>query len=153
MTNSTEILDISENRVELKFDPVPSIEHAAATTFLPPRETQDRDGPAKLAIGRFVMAWIALLFAGLCEILWAAAMKQSAGFTRLWPSLITIVGMGVSVALLGWAMKTLPLGTAYMIWTGIGAVGAFLIGITLFGETLSRCDALPPCSLSQGSLS
>lgn len=87
------------------------------------------------------MAWIALFLAGLCEILWAAAMKQSAGFTRIWPSLLTVSGMIVSVGLLGWAMKTLPLGTAYMIWTGIGALGAFAVGIALFGESASplRC--------------
>jgi len=83
------------------------------------------------------MAWIALFLAGLCEIIWAAAMKQSAGFTRFWPSLVTLVGMVVSVGLLGWAMKVLPLGTAYMIWTGIGAIGAFVAGIILFGEVLS----------------
>ncbi|GBQ97746.1 DMT family transporter [Asaia lannensis] len=89
------------------------------------------------------MAWIALFLAGLCEIIWAAAMKQSAGFTRFWPSLVTLVGMVVSVGLLGWAMKVLPLGTAYMIWTGIGAIGAFVAGIILFGEVLSltRCAA------------
>ncbi|GBQ84934.1 DMT family transporter [Asaia krungthepensis] len=89
------------------------------------------------------MAWIALLFAGMSEIIWAASMKQSAGFTRLGPSLITLAGMVVSVALLGWAMKTLPLGTAYMIWTGIGAIGAFLVGVLLFGEafTILRCSA------------
>ncbi|MDL2171853.1 MULTISPECIES: DMT family transporter [Asaia] len=89
------------------------------------------------------MAWIALFLAGMCEIFWAAAMKQSEGFTRLWPSLAAIIGMVVSVGLLGWAMKSLPLGTAYMIWTGIGAIGAFIIGIMLFGEAGSplRCVA------------
>ncbi|RUT27083.1 QacE family quaternary ammonium compound efflux SMR transporter [Asaia sp. W19] len=89
------------------------------------------------------MAWIALFFAGMSEIIWAAAMKQSAGFTRLGPSVITLAGMVVSVALLGWAMKTLPLGTAYMIWTGIGAIGAFLVGMVLFGEAVTplRCGA------------
>lgn len=89
------------------------------------------------------MAWIALFLAGMSEIFWAAAMKQSEGFTRLWPSLATVIGMVVSVGLLGWAMKSLPLGTAYMIWTGIGAIGAFIIGIMLFGEAGSplRCIA------------
>ena len=70
------------------------------------------------------MAWIWLAFAGLLEIVWAVAMKQSEGFTRLWPSMLTLVAMVGSVLLLGLAMKTLPLGTAYTVWTGNGAVGA-----------------------------
>ena len=80
------------------------------------------------------MAWISLVLAGLFEVVWATAMKQSHGFSRLWPSVVTISGMIVSFGLLSWSMRTLPLGTAYTIWTGIGAVGAFLIGILLFGE-------------------
>ena len=83
------------------------------------------------------MPWIALICAGLFEILWAGAMKQSQGFSRLWPSLLTLAGMIVSFALLSLSMRTLPLGTAYMIWTGIGAVGAFLVGILLFGEAVT----------------
>ena len=83
------------------------------------------------------MAWILLIFAGLFEIVWATAMKQSYGFSRLWPSIITVIGMIVSFGLLTWAMRTLPLGTAYMIWTGIGAVGAFVIGMLFFGESVS----------------
>ena len=83
------------------------------------------------------MAWILLIFAGLFEIVWATAMKQSHGFSRLWPSIITVIGMIVSFGLLAWAMRTLPLGTAYMIWTGIGAVGAFVIGMLFFGESVS----------------
>lgn len=83
------------------------------------------------------MAWILLVFAGLFEIVWATAMKQSHGFSRLWPSIITVIGMIVSFGLLAWAMRTLPLGTAYMIWTGIGAVGAFVIGMLFFGESVS----------------
>jgi len=83
------------------------------------------------------MAWIALLFAGLLEIVWAVAMKQSHGFTRLVPSLITLVGMIASFWLLAVAMRSLPLGTAYTIWTGIGAVGAFIIGIVFLGEQIS----------------
>jgi len=83
------------------------------------------------------MAWILLIFAGLFEIVWATAMKQSLGFSRLWPSIITVIGMIVSCGLLAWAMRTLPLGTAYMIWTGIGAVGAFVIGMLFFGESVS----------------
>jgi quaternary ammonium compound-resistance protein SugE len=83
------------------------------------------------------MAWILLIFAGLFEIVWATAMKQSHGFSGLWPSIITVIGMIVSFGLLAWAMRTLPLGTAYMIWTGIGAVGAFVIGMLCFGESVS----------------
>lgn len=83
------------------------------------------------------MAWIFLLFAGLLEIIWAVAMKQSAGFTRLWPTAIMGVSMVGSFGLLALAMRTLPLGTAYVIWTGIGAVGAFLIGITFLGESIT----------------
>jgi quaternary ammonium compound-resistance protein SugE len=80
------------------------------------------------------MAWIVLLFAGLLEIVWAVAMKQSHGFTRLVPSVVTIAAMIGSVVLLALAMRTLPLGTAYTVWTGIGAVGAFLVGIMVLGE-------------------
>lgn len=83
------------------------------------------------------MAWVYLLFAGLFEIVWATAMKQSHGFSRLWPSVVTIVGMIISFALLSWSMRTLPLGTAYTIWTGIGAVGAFVVGIVMFGEAVT----------------
>ena len=80
------------------------------------------------------MAWISLILAGCFEIVWATAMKQSHGFSRLWPSVVTICGMIVSFALLSWSMRSLPLGTAYTIWTGIGAVGAFAVGIVVFGE-------------------
>lgn len=80
------------------------------------------------------MAWIALVIAGILEVGWAFSMKQSEGFSRLWPSVVTIVSMIASFALLSWAMRTLPLGTAYTIWTGIGAVGAFLVGIAVLGE-------------------
>lgn len=82
------------------------------------------------------MAWILLLVAGVFEVVWAFYMKQSDGFTRPWPTAITLVGMVVSVALLAMAMKTLPLGTAYMVWTGIGAVGAFVLGVLVLGEPL-----------------
>lgn len=83
------------------------------------------------------MAWVALIFAGLFEIVWASAMKQSHGFTRLWPSVTTAAGMLISFGLLAWAMRILPLGTAYTIWTGIGAIGAFVVGITVFGEAIT----------------
>lgn len=80
------------------------------------------------------MAWLILFFAGISEVIWAFTMKQSAGFTKLFPSVITILVMILSVVLLSISMKTLPLGTAYTIWTGIGAVGAFLVGLFILGE-------------------
>ncbi|MNX67145.1 Quaternary ammonium compound-resistance protein SugE [compost metagenome] len=80
------------------------------------------------------MAWVLLIFAGMLEVVWAFAMKQSLGFTKLMPSIITIVTMIASFVLLSGSMKSLPLGTAYTIWTGIGAVGAFLVGIAVLGE-------------------
>ena len=83
------------------------------------------------------MAWIMLLVAGVFEIVWAYAMKQSAGFTRLVPTIVTLAGMAISFALLSAAMRTIPLGTAYTIWTGIGAVGAFLVGIMVLGEQVN----------------
>ncbi len=83
------------------------------------------------------MAWILLGIAGAFEIIWAFFMKQSDGFTRLVPSVITIVTMIASFALLSVSMKTLPLGTAYTVWTGIGAVGAFVVGIAVLGEQIS----------------
>lgn len=83
------------------------------------------------------MAWLYLVVAGVLEVVWAFTMKQSHGFTRLTPSLITLVAMMASFGLLAVAMRTLPLGTAYTIWTGIGAVGAFIVGITVLGEQLT----------------
>lgn len=83
------------------------------------------------------MAWVALVFAGLLEVVWALAMKQSEGFTRFWPSLVTLVAMLASFGLLAYSMRALPLGTAYTIWTGIGAVGAFAVGVAVLGESLS----------------
>ena len=83
------------------------------------------------------MAWIFLLLAGVLEVVWAFLMKASDGFTKPWPTIGTIAFMIVSFGLLSMAMKTLPLGTAYAIWTGIGAVGAFVVGITVLGEQLS----------------
>ena len=80
------------------------------------------------------MAWIVLLAAGALEVVWAYYMKQSGGFTRLVPTVITLVTMVASFLLLSIAMRTLPLGTAYTVWTGIGAVGAFAVGIIVLGE-------------------
>jgi quaternary ammonium compound-resistance protein SugE len=83
------------------------------------------------------MAWIVLFVAGLLEVVWAFSMKQSEGFTRLIPSAVTLAAMVASVVLLAWSMKTLPLGTAYAVWTGVGAVGAFVMGIAVLGEQAS----------------
>jgi len=83
------------------------------------------------------MAWIHLLAAGVLEIVWAFAMKQSDGFSKLTPSIITLVTMIASFWLLSLAMRTLPLGTAYTIWTGIGALGVATLGIVLFGDSAS----------------
>lgn len=83
------------------------------------------------------MAWTSLIIAGLLEVVWAYFMKQSAGFTRLWPSVGTIVFMMASFGLLSLSMKSLPLGTAYTIWTGIGAVGAFGVGVVVLGEAIT----------------
>ena len=83
------------------------------------------------------MAWIYLVIAGALEVIWAFTMKQSQGFTNLKYSAITIVAMIASFGLLSIAMRTLPLGTAYTIWTGIGAVGAFAVGITVLGESVT----------------
>ncbi|MFA7587753.1 MAG: multidrug efflux SMR transporter [Novosphingobium sp.] len=80
------------------------------------------------------MAWIYLVLAGVLEVVWAFYMKQSEGFSRPVPSAITIVAMVASFALLSVSMRTLPLGTAYTIWTGIGAVGAFAVGVIVLGE-------------------
>ncbi|NHB59396.1 quaternary ammonium compound efflux SMR transporter SugE [Acinetobacter shaoyimingii] len=83
------------------------------------------------------MAWMLLVLAGFFEVVWAYFMKVSEGFTQLLPSILTIVFMLASFALLSYAMKTLPLGTAYTVWTGIGAVGSFLVGIMILGEPAS----------------
>ena len=83
------------------------------------------------------MAWVLLVVAGLLEIVWSFTMKLSEGFTRPRPTIITLVAMIASFALLSAAMKTLPLGTAYMTWTGIGAVGAFIVGVVALGEPVT----------------
>jgi quaternary ammonium compound-resistance protein SugE len=84
-----------------------------------------------------MLAWVLLLVAGLLEIVWAFTMKLSQGFTRPGASIITLLAMLASFALLSMAMRTLPLGTAYTVWTGIGAVGAFLVGIVVLGEPVN----------------
>jgi quaternary ammonium compound-resistance protein SugE len=83
------------------------------------------------------LAWITLIAAGLLEIVWAVALKQSAGWTRLWPSLIGIVSALASFLLLAAALRSLPVGTAYAVWVGIGAIGVALVGITALGESAS----------------
>ena len=80
------------------------------------------------------MAWVILFIAGLFEVAWAIGLKYTDGFSRLWPSVGTVGAMVASVVLLGWAMRTLPVGTAYAVWTGIGAVGTVALGIVLFQE-------------------
>lgn len=80
-------------------------------------------------------AWLILFIAGLCEVGWAIGLKYTEGFSRLWPSVWTVALMIASIALLGWALKSLPIGTAYAVWTGIGAVGTAILGIYLFGES------------------
>jgi quaternary ammonium compound-resistance protein SugE len=81
------------------------------------------------------MAWVILLLAGLLEVGWAVGLKYTHGFTRLWPSVATAASMAASLGLLGVALRSLPLGTAYAVWTGVGAVGTALLGIVLFGES------------------
>ena len=83
------------------------------------------------------MSWIILFIAGLLEVVWAIGLKYTHGFTRLTPSVITVTAMIVSIVLLSWAMRSLPVGTAYAVWTGIGAVGAAITGILLLGESAS----------------
>lgn len=83
------------------------------------------------------MNWIILIVAGLFEVGWAVGLKYTGGFTRLWPTLGTIISMIISLGLLGIAMKGLPLGTAYSIWVGVGAVGTVILGIVLLGESAS----------------
>jgi quaternary ammonium compound-resistance protein SugE len=80
------------------------------------------------------MDWLILLVAGLFEVGWAVGLSYSKGFTRLWPSVATVASMAVSLFLLGVALRTLPLGTAYAVWTGVGAVGTVIVGIAFLGE-------------------
>lgn len=90
------------------------------------------------------MAWVYLGIAGLLEIGWAVGLKYSQGFTKFWPSVLTVAGIAASMALLGLAARTLPIGTAYAVWTGIGAAGTAALGMILLGEpaTLARVGCL-----------
>ena len=83
------------------------------------------------------MSWFILFCAGLFEVAWAVGLKYTEGFTRLVPSLLTLAAIGASLGLLGYAVRDLPLGTAYAIWTGIGAIGTVIAGILLFGESMA----------------
>lgn len=96
------------------------------------------------------MAWVMLIVAGLFEVGWAFSMKQSEGFTRLWPSVLTIVLMVVSIVLLAAAMRSLPLGTAYTVWTGIGAIGAFLVGVLVLSEPATALRMLAAVLIVSG---
>ena len=98
------------------------------------------------------MAWVYLIIAGLFEVVWAIALKYADGFTRLWPSAISVAGMIVSVVLLELSLRQLPVGTAYAVWTGIGTVGAAVLGMILFQEPATgvriACIALVVCGIA-----
>ncbi|OFE43592.1 DMT family transporter [Acinetobacter towneri] len=96
------------------------------------------------------MAWMMLILAGIFEVVWAYSMKLSDGFSKLTPSIVTIFFMILSFALLAYAMRTLPLGTAYTIWTGIGAVGSFLVGVFVLGEPASAMRMLAAVLIISG---
>lgn len=96
------------------------------------------------------MAWVAIVVAGLLEVVWASTMKQSQGFTRLGPSVVTVVCVLTSFALLAWSMRSLPLGVAYMAWTGIGATGAFIVGVVLLGESINPTRLLAAALIVAG---
>jgi len=96
------------------------------------------------------MAWVVLILAGVFEIVWAYSMKLSEGFTRLTPSIITLFFMILSFGLLAYAMRTLPLGTAYTIWTGIGAIGSFAVGILILGEPITAVRMLAAVLIVSG---
>ena len=96
------------------------------------------------------MAWVFLLIAGLLEIVWAFAMKRSDGFTHAGATAITVVAMLASFGLLAISMKTLPLGTAYTVWTGIGAVGALIVGVVVLGEPLTAGRLLAAALIMAG---
>ncbi len=96
------------------------------------------------------MAWIALFIAGIFEVIWAYSMKMSDGFSKWIPTTITICFMVLSFILLAYAMRTLPLGTAYTIWTGIGAVGSFVVGLVVLGEPVSAMRMLAAVLIISG---
>jgi quaternary ammonium compound-resistance protein SugE len=95
------------------------------------------------------MNWLILVLAGLFEVAWAIGLKYSHGFTRFWPSAFTVVSMLVSIGLLGFALKSLPVGTAYSVWVGVGAIGTAALGIILFDEP-ANADASSACAHTGG---
>jgi quaternary ammonium compound-resistance protein SugE len=99
-----------------------------------------------------MVAWLSLIIAGLLEVVWAFSMKQSDGLTRVGPTVITLITVIASFALLSYSMKSLPLGTAYTIWTGIGAVGAFAVGIVFLGEPASLARVVAAVLIVSGLL-
>jgi quaternary ammonium compound-resistance protein SugE len=113
-------------------------------------QVEGRDIELRLHEGDAAMAWVLLLVAGLLEIVWAFTMKLSQGFTRPGPSLVTLLAMLASFGLLSASMRTLPLGTAYTIWTGIGAVGTFVVGIVALGEAVSTARVLAAALIVSG---
>lgn len=98
------------------------------------------------------MAWLYLILAGILEIVWAYTMKQSDGFSKLIPSIITIVTMIISFSLLSLGMRSLPLGTSYMVWTGIGAVGSFIVGVIFLNEPANALRIIAACMIAGGLL-
>lgn len=96
------------------------------------------------------MAWAILILAGIFEVIWAYSMKRSEGFTQLTPSIITIIFMLLSVILLSISMRTLPLGTAYTVWTGIGAIGSFILGIMVLNEPMTTMRMLAAVLIVSG---
>ena len=96
------------------------------------------------------MAWLVLIVARLLEVVWAFSMKLSEGYSRLGPSLVTLVAMAASFALLAWSMRSLPLGTAYTVWTGLGALGAFVVGIVFLGESVTALRLLAAALILSG---
>ncbi len=98
------------------------------------------------------MAWLVLVIAGLFEVVWAFSMKRSEGFTRFWPSVVTVAAMLVSFGLLAWSMRSLPLGTAYTVWTGIGAVGSFVVGVVVLGEAANASRLIAALLIVSGLL-
>ena len=98
------------------------------------------------------MAWAILILAGIFEVIWAYSMKLSDGFTKLSPSIVTIVFMILSVVLLSISMRTLPLGTAYTIWTGIGAIGSFVVGIVILNEPMTAMRMIAATLIVAGLL-
>ena len=113
------------------------------------RARRDNAGAVPQGVGA-TMAWVLLFIAGLFEIGWAVGLKYTEGFSRLWPTVWTLASMAVSVWLLGVAVRTLPVGTAYAVWTGVGAVGTVLLGIVLFDEPTTVGRLLCVCLIIVG---